>query len=438
MLVDNVLELIKQEIDLKEYENYIKQLTYEENLSKSDLKVFSVPNVLIGRWVKTKYSKLLSHHFETVTGKKPDIKIITKQNLASKETIKSMSESKNTKKSILISTYNFENFIVGSSNEVAYSVAKSVSQKPGLEYNPFFIYSPTGLGKTHLMLAIGNKAQQNGKVVIYTTSEQFMNDYTYNLKNKTMDRFREKYRSCDVLLIDDVQFFKDKVQTQEEFFHTFNELHQNNKQIILTSDKPPKMINGLEERLQSRFEWGFTTDITSPQLETKIAIINKKCEINKVNLTPDVINYIASNMGDNIREIEGAITNINAHASFMRQEITLEFAKNVIKEQIKQERENITLEKIIHVISKTLNIKPSDIKSKKRNKNIVEARRIGIYLARNLTPNSTPELAKFFGMKDHTAISHNIKKINELIQSDEHFKLRVEEIRNKILTKEDV
>lgn len=438
MLADNVLELLKEEIPLSEYNNYIKQLSFEEELSKSDLKVFSVPNVLIVRWIKTKYSKLLAHHFETSTGKKPEIKIITKQNIKNRASIKSKNESKIAKKSMLISTYNFENFIVGSSNEVAYSVAKSVSKKPGLEYNPFFIYSPTGLGKTHLMLAIGNKVQQNGKIVIYTTSEQFMNDYTYNLKNKTMDRFRDKYRSCDVLLIDDVQFFKDKVQTQEEFFHTFNELHQKNKQIILTSDKPPKMINGLEERLQSRFEWGFTTDIASPQLETKIAIINKKCEINKVDLNPEVINYIASHMGDNIREIEGAITNINAHASFMRQEITLEFAKNVIKEQIKQERENISLEKIINTISKTLNIKPSDIKSKKRHARIVEARRIGIFLARNLTPNSTPELAKFFGMKDHTAISHNIKKINELIDLDEHFKLRIQEIKNKILTKEEI
>ncbi len=237
-------------------------------------------------------------------------------------------------------------------------------------------------------------------------------------------------------MIDDAQFLSNKIQTQEEFFHTFNELHSAGKQIVLTSDKPPKMINGLEDRLKSRFEWGLIADIGLPELETKIAIIKKKCELDGINLNSDIINYIASNMGDNIREIESAIINLNAYASLMRQEITLDFAKNVMREQIKERRENITLEDIIATIAKDLNIKPSEIKSTKRSKNIVEARRIGIYLARTLTPNSMPSLASYFGMKDHTAVSHNIKKINELILTNESFKLRVEELKNKILTKQ--
>ena len=205
---------------------------------------------------------------------------------------------------------------------------------------------------------------------------------------------------------------------------------------VLTSDKPPKMINGLEDRLKSRFEWGLIADITLPELETKIAIINKKCELDGINLNADIVNYIASNMGDNIREIESAIINLNAYANLMRQEITLEFAKNVMKEQIKERKNNITLEDIIAVISKELNIKPSEIKSSKRSKNIVEARRIGIYLARTLTPNSMPSLASFFGMKDHTAVSHNMKKINELIEKDEYFKIRLEELKNSVISKE--
>ncbi len=303
-------------------------------------------------------------------------------------------------------------------------------------YNPVFIYGPTGLGKTHLIHAIGNFCQNKGKSVIYATIEQFMNDFTYNLRNQSMDRFREKYRNCDVLLIDDAQFLSNKIQTQEEFFHTFNELHSSGKQIVLTSDKPPKMINGLEDRLKSRFEWGLIADIGLPELETKIAIIKKKCELDGINLDSDIVNYIASNMGDNIREIESAIINLNAYASLMRQEISLDFAKNVMREQIKERRENISLEDIISTIAKDLNIKPSEIKSSKRSKNIVEARRIGIYLARSLTPNSMPSLASYFGMKDHTAVSHNIKKINELISSNESFKLRVEALKNKILTKE--
>lgn len=439
MIGENVLNSLKNEISTKEYERYIKQLFYVEKESKSNLRVFYVPNTLIGNWIKTKYSEKIIHLFEVQTGIKPELKIILKTNKSAtrKKQYTFQDEAKNEKNTILMPSFNFDSFVAGPSNQLAYSAALTVAKKSGIVYNPVFFYGPTGLGKTHLIQAVGNYAQSKNKIVIYVTSEQFMNDFTYNVQNHTMDRFRDKYRKCDVLLIDDVQFLSNKVQTQEEFFNTFNELHINKRQIIMTSDKPPKMINGLDERLQSRFEWGLIADITMPELETKIAIIKKKCEFNKINLTSDIINYIAANMGENIREIEGAIININAHASFMRQDITLEFAKNVVKEQIKQEKENITLEKIINIIAKTLNVKLNDIKSKNRTKNIVEARRICIYLARDLTPNSTPELAKFFGMKDHTAISHNIKKINQLIQDNEHFKLRVDELKNKILTKDD-
>jgi chromosomal replication initiator protein len=440
VLADNVLELLKSEISELEYKRYIKQLKYHEKASRSDYAVFIAPNILIANWVKTKYSNKIAHLFEVKTGKKPIINIMLKNQIS--KTIKKsvpidIELSKTTKNTILNPSYTFDSFVVGSSNQYAYTIAKSVADKPGIMYNPAFIYGPTGLGKTHLIHAIGNYSQANGKTVIYATIEQFMNDFTYNLRNQSMERFREKYRSCDILLIDDAQFLSNKIQTQEEFFHTFNELHSAGKQIILTSDKPPKSINGLEDRLQSRFEWGLIADIGLPELETKIAIIKKKCELDGIDLNDDIVNYIASNMGDNIREIESAIINLNAYASLMRQEITFEFAKNVMKEQIKERRENITLEDIITIISKELNIKPSEIKSKKRSKNIVEARRIGIYLARTLTPNSMPQLASFFSMKDHTAVSHNMKKINELIETNETFKLRVDELKNRVLTKDE-
>jgi chromosomal replication initiator protein len=440
LLADTVIELLKEEISSLEFERYIKQLKFNEKASNSDQMVFVAPNILIANWVKTKYTEKLSHLFELKTGKKPEIKIVLKEHLKTSKTKANPAEVieaiKSTKNTILNPSYTFNSFVVGSSNQYAYTAAKSVAEKPGIMYNPVFIYGPTGLGKTHLIHAIGNHCQSKGKIVIYATIEQFMNDFTYNLRNQSMDRFREKYRNCDVLLIDDTQFLSNKIQTQEEFFHTFNELHSAGKQIVLTSDKPPKMINGLEDRLKSRFEWGLIADIGLPELETKIAIINKKCELDGINLGSDIVNYIASNMGDNIREIESAIINLNAYASLMRQEITLDFAKNVMKEQIKERRENISLEDIIQIIAKDLNIKPSEIKSTKRSKNIVEARRIGIYLARTLTPNSMPSLASYFGMKDHTAVSHNIKKINELIETNESFKLKVEDLKNKILTKE--
>ena len=250
-----------------------------------------------------------------------------------------------------------------------------------------------------------------------------------------MEKFREKYRNCDVLLIDDVQFLGKTDKIQEEFFHTFNELYAKKSQIVMTSDKPPKSLKGFENRLQSRFENSVMADITPPELDTKIAIIEKKCEFNNISLNKDIINYIATNLGDNIREIEGAISNINAYATLMRQEITLEFAKNIIKDQIKEKRENITLENIVTAVSKELNIKPSEIKSKSRVASVVEARRIIIYLSKTLTQNSMPQIASYFGMKDHSAVSHNMKKINELIESDEIFSLKVAELKNKILTK---
>ena len=203
----------------------------------------------------------------------------------------------------------------------------------------------------------------------------------------------------------------------------------------MTSDRQPKLLKGFEDRLRTRFEWGIMADITPPELDTKIAIIQKKCEFDKIYLNKDVINYIATNMGDNIREIESAIINLNAYANLMRQEITLDFAKNVMRDLIKEKRENINLENIIEVVSKELNIKPSDIKSKSRVQNIVEARRIVIYLAKMLTTNSMPQIANYFSMKDHSAVSHNIKKINELIENNEIFNLRVSELKNKILTK---
>jgi len=438
LLSDQILEDLKKEISELEYKRYIKQISFNEEESRSNYLVFEAPNTLIANWVKTKYSQKIANIYEAKTGIKPTvvIKKRAKNKKTSENAIEKLPEFQvpKAKSTILNPSYTFDSFVVGSSNQYAFTAAKAVAQKPAIVYNPVFIYGPTGLGKTHLIQAIGNYVLSKGLNVIYTTIEQFMNDFTYNLRNQTMDRFREKYRICDVLLIDDIQFLSNKIQTQEEFFHTFNELYSNKKQIVLTADKPPKKIAGLEERLQSRFEWGLIADIHPPELETKIAIIKKKCELDGIYLNNEVINYIATNMGDNIREIESAIINLNAYASLMHQEITLEFAKNVMKEQIKEKKKNIQLNDIINVISKELNVKSSDIKSKKRSKNIVEARRIGIYLARTLTHNSMPSLASYFGMKDHTAVSHNMKKINEMINNDENFRLKVEELKNKILS----
>ena len=436
MVANEVLELLSKEILPSEFECYIKQLKFNEKSSNSTNVVFNAPNEIIAKFIQTKYASKIAHLFEVKTGQKPVISVQAATKMQSKPAKKVYVKEIKAQSSLLNPSYTFENFVVGDSNQFAFLSAKAVSEQLGKIYNPLFIYGPTGLGKTHLLQSVGNFCLNGGKMVICVTSEQFITDFTYNLNNHSMERFREKYRNCDVLLIDDVQFLGKTDKIQEEFFHTFNELHAKNGQIVMTSDRQPKLLKGFEDRLRTRFEWGIIADITPPELDTKIAIIKKKCEFDKIYLGTDVINYIATNMGDNIREIESAIINLNAYARLMRQEITLEFAKNILRDQIKEKRENINLENIVEIVSKELNVKPSDMKSKSRSKNIVEARRIVIYLAKNLTPNSMPQIAQFFNMKDHSAVSHSIKKINELIETNEYFKVRVEELKNKILTKE--
>ena len=431
-----VLFELKKEIPEIEYERFIKKLTYDTKHSRSNLVYFNAPNMYIAKWVKTKYIDKLQHLFELQNEVKPQIEInIGKQSKKATLNVAKINSDKTSSKSTYLNpSLKFDSFIVGDSNQFAYTTAKSVAEKPGQLYNPLFLYGGVGLGKTHLLQAIGNFHIELGNTVIYTTLEQFMNSFTSHLRSQTMDRFRDKFRECDLLLIDDIQFLSRKEQTQEEFFHTFNELYNANKQIVITSDRQPNKISGLVDRLKSRFEMGLMADIQPPGLETKIAIIQKKCELDGIQLNNEIINFIATNMGDNIREIEGTIIKLNALSSMLNQEITLDFAQNAIKDQLKEKKENITIDDIVKIVSHELNIKPSDIKSKKRTQMVVNARRTAIYLARNLTPNSMPQIAMYFGMKDHTAISHAMKKINEIIENDENFKVLLEELSNKIHT----
>ncbi len=431
-----ILAELKNEVTSIEYERYIKQLTFSLEESRSDEAVFYTPNKLIANWIKTKYAKKIAHLFEVHTGVKTKVIIKLGKKGRKKSRPKKEDESgQKSKAKFLNPSLTFDSFIVGDSNQFAYTSALSVANNPGTPYNPLYIYGGVGLGKTHLLQAIGNLNKQKNMSILYTTLEQFLNDYLRHIGNKTMDRFREKFRKCDILLIDDIQFLSNKEKLQEELFHTFNELHSRGKQIVITSDKSPNKIAGIEERLKSRFEWGLITDIQPPELETKIAIIRKKCELDGVNLGKEIINYIATNMGDNIREIEGTILKLNAYSSMMNKEIDLEFVKDIIKDQINEQKENISIDDVIDMVSSEMNIKPSEIKSKSRSKNIANARRVVIYIARNLTPNSTPKLAQYFGMKDHSAISKNIKKTMSLIENDETFRLRIKELEHKIKAK---
>ncbi|PLY07210.1 MAG: chromosomal replication initiator protein DnaA [Arcobacter sp.] len=428
------LSIIEKEANPADYKKYLKQLSYKKISSDDNIAVFEVSNKYIASWIKSKYTPVIQHCFEVYDGTKPDIEIkITGEKKSKKEIISEKAKNETAESTILNPSYTFDSFVVGTSNQMAYNASLAVANKPGVQYNPLFLYGGTGLGKTHLLQAIGNNAIEHGKTVIYVTIEQFMNDFTFSINNKNMEHFRSKYRKCDVLLIDDIQFLSGKEQTQEEFFHTFNELHNAKKQIVMTSDRLPSQIAGLVDRLKSRFEWGLTADIQVPGLETKIAIIEKKSELNGIHLSREIINYIATNLDNSIREIEGVLIRINASASLLNQEINLELAQNLLKEQIKEKKENIKLPDIISLVATELNIKPSDIKSKKRTATVANARRVVIYLARELTHNSMPDIAKFLGMKDHSSISKNIQKTNELIETDENFKLIIQNLKNKII-----
>jgi len=433
-----ILSALENEVSKNDFNNVLKQLTYKKTSSSDELAVFEVNNKHIASFIKTKYTTILQEVFEKETNIKPSIEIIItgERRRTKKAIIDEQQSSSNPDSTILNQSFTFDSFIVGKSNEMAYNSSKAVAEKPGTQYNPLFIYGGTGLGKTHLLQAIGNDAVSKDKNVIYVTIEQFMNDFLFSMKNKNLEHFKSKYRKCDLLLIDDVQFLTGKETTQEEFFHTFNELKNANKQIVLTSDRLPSQIAGLEDRIKSRFEHGLKAHINLPELETKILIIEKKSELNGIELTKDIVHYIATNLGNSVREIEGVLIQINANANLLGVDINIELVQRVLKDQIKETKENIKLIDIINIVSNELNIKPSDLKSTKRTKNVVDGRRTVIYLARELTHNSMPDIAKFLGMKDHSSVSKNISKANELIEKDENFRLKLENLKNKIINKD--
>ena len=437
MTTKNILSKLKEKVVSSDFERYLKHLVFKKSTSTDNIAIFTVPNKFIANYIKTKFSSILQETLQDISNihYTIEINVIGQKRKTKKEIEIEQKNNSYSDSTLLNQSFTFDSFVEGKSNQMAFAASKAVAAKPGIQYNPLFIYGGTGLGKTHLLQAIGNDAVEKDKHVMYVTSEQFTNDFLFNIKANNMENFKAKYRECDMLLIDDVQFLSGKESTQEEFFHTFNELKNANKQIVLTSDKMPSQIAGLEERLKSRFEHGLKTHIQLPELETKITIIEKKSELNGIYLQKNVIDYIATNIGNSVREIEGVLIQINANANFTGGTIDIDLVKRVLKEHIKERKENINLTDIIAIVSSELNVKPSDLKSSKRTKNIVDARRIAIYLSKELTHNSMPAIAQFLGMKDHSSVSKNISKTNELILNDESFRLKIENLKNKIKNK---
>ncbi len=330
--------------------------------------------------------------------------------------------------------YTFNRFVVGAGNRLAYAAAKSVSEKPGTAYNPLFLYGGVGLGKTHLLQAIAHSANNNNQRVIYVSSETFTNDFINAIRRQTTDSFREYYRSADYLLIDDIHFIAGKESTQEEFFHTFNDIHSAGRQIVLASDRLPRAIPTLEKRLRSRFEWGLITDIQPPDLETRIAILQFKAQQVGANVPNEVMDFIARRAQSNIRELEGALNKVVAHASLMREEITIELAKNALQNLVDR-RKSITVAMVIDVVSDFFGITIEELKSNGRSKRIAGPRHMAMYLAREETTASLPQIGESLGNRDHTTIMYGYEKIAKLVETDDHIRKEAMQLREKLYQK---
>lgn len=443
----NVLTEMEKVLSKTSYETWLR--TTRPLSLQNDVIIVEVPNDFTRDWLLNHYRKTLN----TVMEKISDLKIhfvtpenvilsdneLSPRNYSLKKKLSYHSDNPQYKNDPLRVNkwlnpkYTFENFVIGCSNRLAHAASLAVAEAPSKAYNPLFIYGGVGLGKTHLMHAIGHFVitHNTSEKVVYLSSEKFTNEFINAIKDNKTIEFRNKYRFIDVLLIDDIQFLAGKEQTQEEFFHTFNALHESNRQIVISSDRPPKEIPTLEDRLRSRFEWGLITDIQPPDLETRIAILRKKSAQEGIFVPDDVLNFIAQKIETNIRELEGALIRVIAYASLEDKQINLRLAEESLKDFFSKERNNnLTIEKIINTTASYFKVNVYDLKSKKRSQNVALPRQIAMYLCRELTDHSLPRIGKEFGGKDHTTVIHAHKKIAAELQKDERLKRSIKEIKD--------
>lgn len=415
--------------------------------------IIGVPNEFARDWLESRYADSIRESIQTILKQEINLKFIIPQTteetyvvpaieeepanieekvISGNKKTESLEEYKSTP---LNPKYIFDTFVVGNSNRFAHAASLAVAEAPAKAYNPLFIYGGVGLGKTHLMHAIGHYVlEQNSKVkVVYISSETFTNELINSIRDDKTVEFRNKYRSIDVLLIDDIQFLAGKERTQEEFFHTFNALHEANKQIIISSDRPPKEIPTLEDRLRSRFEWGLITDIQAPDLETRIAILRKKAELENISVPDEVMIDIAKKIQSNIRELEGALIRVVAYSSLTHKEINVNLAQEALKDIIPSNRNRqVSVALIQQIVAAHFNLKIEDFKAKKRTRNLAYPRQIAMYLARELTDFSLPKIGEEFGGRDHTTVIHAYEKIKEGMESDPNLVMTVKEIKEKI------
>ncbi|SDL15681.1 chromosomal replication initiator protein DnaA [Natronincola ferrireducens] len=430
---EKTLTIIKTELTEVSFNTWIKAI--EPISLDSDEIVLGSPNEFIRDILRNRYSILISNALKQATSKQYQVKIIA----STEEGMKNLGkENKPIRRSFtehvptlqLNPKYTFDTFVIGNSNRFAHAACVAVAESPAKAYNPLFIYGGVGLGKTHLMNAIGHYILQNNPntKVAYVSSETFTNELINSIRDDRNVEFRNKYRNVDVLLIDDIQFIAGKESTQEEFFHTFNALHESNKQIIISSDRPPKDIPTLEDRLRTRFEWGLITDIQAPDFETRTAILRKKAQMENIDVPDEVMLFIAKKIQSNIRELEGALIRIVAYSSLTNSEVTVDLASEALKEIFSSKARQLNIPLIKEVISNKFNMKIEDLDSKKRTRAIAYPRQIAMYLTRELTDLSLPKIGEEFGGRDHTTVMHAHDKISNDIKNDPDLKERIDKI----------
>ena len=470
LIWEEFLKIIKEEAGSQIVETWFKAVCLKKWDPNNKSVSLLVPNQFVSKWLQTHYSPLIKTHLSRLLHTNdinlhfqcnnlqslPQKSIIPASILQKKETSENISKEKTTRSTALVTrkigipsktkttpkslshlneSYNFNSFIVGPSNSLAHAAGWAICQNLGKVYNPLFIYGGTGLGKTHLLHAIGNeiKKRKATTVVRYETSDRFTNEFINSIRHDKIQYFRNKYQKVDLLLIDDIQFLSNKEQTQEMFFHIFNILHEQEKQIILSSDTFPKEINGLQKRLKSRLEWGLVVDIQVPDLETKIAILKKKAELNSINLNNDVANFIASRITANVRELEGALIRVGAFSNLTNQPLTLELAKRVLLHLGEKKKEGVMLENVLKVVAKHYSISINDLKAKKRQKNIATVRQVAFFMMKKLTFCSLQAIGEFVGKRNHSTVLHAIDKVEKMLQADTSFARKLNVIEQEIL-----
>ncbi|MBO8170006.1 MAG: chromosomal replication initiator protein DnaA [Thermoanaerobacteraceae bacterium] len=443
-LWQQALEILETELSKPSFETWLKNtelISFQNNKA-----IISVPNEFAKDWLETRYYHLIKSTFELILKEEISLSFVlpnesyslyNSPNSAENKQTTSAATQSNALKVQLNPKYTFDSFVIGNSNRFAHAASLAVAEAPAKAYNPLFIYGGVGLGKTHLMHAIGHYVLANhpNHKVVYVSSEKFTNELINAIRDDKTVTFRNKYRNIDVLLIDDIQFLEKKERTQEEFFHTFNALYEANKQIIISSDRPPKEISTLEDRLRSRFEWGLITDIQPPDFETRIAILRKKASLENVHLPDDVMTFIANKIQSNIRELEGALIRVAAYASLTNKEINPDLAAEALKDIVQTSAPKpITIPLIQKIVANHFGLKVADLKSKKRTRSIAYPRQIAMYLSRELTDMSLPRIGEEFGGRDHTTVLHAHEKIAKEIINDpisgELITELIEKIRN--------